>query len=189
MPTNFFLVLYKKNNVVAIHFVLHKKNLKKFPFAQRKQLDDLYYKQDQELLDSIVPETEEEVKLIIGKAAIPEFTLRFFANGFCRFRFEKLKISLKHFWKYLSYSTYVSLLYIVSRVFQMKWWLNLKLLIGIVTIPEFTMFFFALLALSLSLSKSIKNLLENVFVPFVRLSVSVLYIFSKGAASRYWRIF
>ena len=76
-----------------------KKNIKKLPFAQRKQLDDLYYKQDQELLDSIVPETEEEVKLIIGKAAIPEFTLRFFANGFCRFRFEKLKISLKTFSK------------------------------------------------------------------------------------------
>ena len=71
----------------------------------------------------------------------------------------------------------------------MKWWLNLKLIIGKVTIPEFTMFVFAHLALSLSLSKSIKNLLENVFVPFVRLSVSVLYLFSKGAASRYWRIF
>ena len=76
-----------------------KKNIKKFPYAQRKQLDDLYYKQDQELLDSIVPETEEEVKLIIGKVAIPEFTLCFFANGFCRFRFEKLKISLKTFLK------------------------------------------------------------------------------------------
>ena len=107
--------LKEKNNVVAIHFVSHKKNIKKFPFAQRKQLDDLYYKQDQELLDSIVPETEEEVKLIIGKAAIPEFTLCFFANGFCRFRFEKLKISLKTF------SKIFKLLYIVSRVFQMKW--------------------------------------------------------------------
>jgi hypothetical protein len=34
---------------------------------QRKQLDDLYYKSDQDLLETIMPETNEDIQFMVGE--------------------------------------------------------------------------------------------------------------------------